>query len=124
MSGAVTLYSILVISLGPTMLERIFGHGFGAFAFLVVPVALQQVLAAGVSGGVLLLKVMRRGKIYLVLTGFVPLVSLGFVALGAETYGLRGVAWGYVATNAVGFVLTWLIVVRLRESYELSTSVH
>jgi O-antigen/teichoic acid export membrane protein len=94
---------------GGHILAKVFGGDFSAFSYLILPVGLQQALAAVGSGFTLLLKASQRGKAFLLAGGSVPILGLIIVSGAAWAAGLRGAAWGYVATSVIAVVFVTVL---------------
>jgi O-antigen/teichoic acid export membrane protein len=113
--GTAVLTSLYLAALGwhgRQILGAFFGRSFSDYAFLILPVGLQQVINSTMIGLLLLLKANRRGRAFLFAGASVPILALSIVSVSAALAGLRGVAWGYVATAVIGGVLVTLLAPR------------
>lgn len=83
----------LLLSFWEEGLSRLFGNGFEQYLYLVAPIAVGQVILALPLGFSLLLKVKRRGRLYLPIGLLSPLAAVASAPVAAYYVGLQAAAW-------------------------------
>jgi O-antigen/teichoic acid export membrane protein len=105
---AMTAAYVGLLMLGPDrVIQLVFGHDFGRFAPVALPVAVEQLAIAAAAGQALLLKAASRGKPLAVARGLGTACSLVLATWLAANQGIVWAAWGL----ASGVMLSTVLIV-------------
>ena len=97
----------LLLSFWEDGLVQLLGNEFEPYLFLVAPIAVGQVILALPLGFSLLLKVRRRGRLYLPIGLLSPLATVLSAPLAAYYWGLEAAAWAVALSGVLS--ATWAI---------------
>ena len=106
-AAATTGAYALVLSNWEHGLMRLLGSQFEPYLFLVAPIAIGQMILALPLGFSLLLKVKRRGRLYLPIGLLSPLAAAVSAPIAAVYGGLEAAAWAIALSNVLS--ATWAI---------------
>ena len=98
---------MLLVSFWEDGFVQLLGSEFEPYLFLVAPIAVGQVILALPLGFSLLLKVRRRGRLYLPIGLLSPLASVVSAPLAAYYLGLEAAAWAIALSGLLS--ATWAI---------------
>jgi len=113
-AAAATGTYALVLSNWEHGLMRLLGSQFEPYLFLVAPIAVGQVILALALGFELLLKVKRRGRLFLPVGILSPLAAVISAPLSAAYGGLEAAAWAIALSGVLSSA--WSVLAALRTS--------
>jgi O-antigen/teichoic acid export membrane protein len=105
-----TVYVTLVGVLGADLLNIVFGRSFVVYENLILPVAVQQVIAAAGVGFDLLLRAGKRGRAIFGITAATGLLLVSLVAVSAWAGDLLTVAWSTAVVSGVSLMMLGAVV--------------
>jgi len=106
-AAVVTGTYALLVSFWEGGLVRLLGSQFEPYLFLVAPIAIGQVILALPLGFSLLLKVKRRGGLYLPIGLLSPLAAVASAPAAAAYFGLEAAAWAIALSGVLS--ATWAV---------------
>jgi O-antigen/teichoic acid export membrane protein len=108
----VAAYLVVVGSFRSQAMQLVFGPEFAAFAHLVIPIGVVQLLAGADVGFALFLKACAEGR-KLLWAQLAYSISMFVLSLAlALRYGVEGAVWGFLLASVVGVGLVVLFALR------------
>jgi O-antigen/teichoic acid export membrane protein len=98
-------YAVIVSFIGDSLLTFVFGDTFSEYEYLILPIAVQQVVLAASVGFDLLLRAGSHGRTLFIVRLFTGMAGVGAVAVAATTGDLLAVAWSMVAVAGLSSAL-------------------
>jgi O-antigen/teichoic acid export membrane protein len=106
--GAVAV-STLVIIVGNSLVELVFGASYARFANLLIPVAAAAVFSAARAPYTAACRALQNARGTFVIQAGQTIVTVPLALLGAVLWDAVGAAWGIAAGSAVLFVSALLV---------------